>query len=270
MKIISNTSMTDSKCKNIWLSISSTTAQATFHQFLTLSLTLSTQLHTSWKSLSNQQLTGSLHLELSRLEQWKLSYNIPKILPKPDNSSILWTRKLTIINWWFQASTSQKRKNLYFWLCIPFVAKQHLMWIHQFVPLPLIHNFRLNYSLVPNVGHEDILAIPQTNYKWCCQLQTCRLAKTYGTPSFVHGEGSSRWIWSTHAWCLGALYLGSGNHMKNNSNFFITIAKSKSLILNEWAVYSTGTISTNEFCNDVSVIPKEIQSGDHIKIQPGC
>ena len=58
--------------------------------------------------------------------------------------------------------------------------------------------------------------------------------------------------------------------MKNNSNFFITIAKSKSLILNEWAVYSTGTISTNEIVNDVSVIPKEIQSGDHIKIQPGC
>ena len=32
----------------------------------------------------------------------------------------------------------------------------------------------------------------------------------------------------------------------------------------------TGTISTNEFCIDGSIKPKQIQSGDHVKIQHGC
>ena len=72
--------------------------------------------------------------------------------------------------------------------------------------------------------------------------------------------------------CLGALYLGSGEHVKNNCNFLITKAKEQIYEIgkNEWAVYSTGTISTNEFCNDGSIKPKQIRSGDHVKVQPGC
>ena len=57
-----------------------------------------------------------------------------------------------------------EKEELVLWIHIPFVAKQHLMKMPQFVPLPLIHDFGCNYSLVPKVGHEDILAIAHTNY----------------------------------------------------------------------------------------------------------
>ena len=163
-----------------------------------------------------------------------------------------------------------EKEELVLWLHIPFVAKQHLMKMHQFVPLPLIHDFGRNYSLVPNVGHEDILAIAHTNYYKvlsASDLQSCQnLRDTF----FCTGRRVLQTDLKNS--CLGALYLGSGEHVKNNCNFLITKAKEQIYEIgkNEWAVYSTGTISTNEFCNDGSIKPKQIRSGDHVKVQPGC
>jgi hypothetical protein len=61
--------------------------------------------------------------------------------------------------------------------------------------------------------------------------------------------------------------------IQNNCRFKIVEAYKKIFQLSEntWAVYSVGTISMNEVCpasNDVTEM--QIQSGDTIKIKPGC
>jgi hypothetical protein len=73
--------------------------------------------------------------------------------------------------------------------------------------------------------------------------------------------------------CLGALYMANFNSIQNHCRFKIAEAREKIFEFSEntWAVYSIGTISTNEVCpvaNDVTAM--QIQSGDTIKIRPGC
>ncbi len=73
--------------------------------------------------------------------------------------------------------------------------------------------------------------------------------------------------------CLGALYMANSNSIQNHYRFKIAEAREKIFELSEntWAVYSIGTISTNQVCpaaNDVTAM--QIQSGDTIKIKPGC
>ncbi len=73
--------------------------------------------------------------------------------------------------------------------------------------------------------------------------------------------------------CLGALYMANSNVIQTNCWFNIAKAREKIFELSEntWAVYSVGTISTNEVCrtsNDVTEM--QIQSGDTIKVEPRC
>ncbi len=73
--------------------------------------------------------------------------------------------------------------------------------------------------------------------------------------------------------CLGALYMANSHSIQNHCRFKIAEAREKIFELSEntWAVYSIGTISTNQVCpaaNDVAAM--QIQSGDTIKVKPGC
>jgi hypothetical protein len=72
---------------------------------------------------------------------------------------------------------------------------------------------------------------------------------------------------------LGALYMANSNSIQNHCRLKIAEAREKIFELSEnsWAVYSIGTISTNKVCpaaNDMTAM--QIQSGDTIRIRPGC
>jgi len=67
--------------------------------------------------------------------------------------------------------------------------------------------------------------------------------------------------------------MANSNSIQNNCRFKIAEAREKIFELSEntWAVYSIGTISTNQVCpeaNDLTAM--QIQSGDMIRIKPGC
>jgi hypothetical protein len=73
--------------------------------------------------------------------------------------------------------------------------------------------------------------------------------------------------------CLGALYLASSDPIQSNCWFMISEAREKIFELSEnpWAVYSFGTINTNEVCSTTKDITSmQIQSWDTVKIRPGC
>jgi hypothetical protein len=55
--------------------------------------------------------------------------------------------------------------------------------------------------------------------------------------------------------------------------FKVTKAREKIFKLeeNDWAIYSTGMIDTNQVCLTKDMIqPQQIKSGDTISIDPGC
>ncbi len=67
--------------------------------------------------------------------------------------------------------------------------------------------------------------------------------------------------------------MANSNSIQNHCRFKIPEAREKIFELSEntWAVYSVGTIRTNEVCpaaNAVTAMQK--QSGDTIQIKPGC
>jgi hypothetical protein len=67
--------------------------------------------------------------------------------------------------------------------------------------------------------------------------------------------------------------MANWNSIQNHCRFKIAEAREKIFELSEntWAIYSIGTISTNQVCPaDNDITPMQIQSGDMIKIKPGC
>ncbi len=67
--------------------------------------------------------------------------------------------------------------------------------------------------------------------------------------------------------------MANSESIKNHCQFKIAEAREKifELSKNTWAVYSVGTISTNEACPAANTVrAMQIQSGDTIQIKPGC
>jgi hypothetical protein len=67
--------------------------------------------------------------------------------------------------------------------------------------------------------------------------------------------------------------MANSESILNHCQFKIVKAREKifELLENTWAVYSMGTISTNEVCPAANAVTAmQIQSGDMIQIKPGC
>jgi hypothetical protein len=151
------------------------------------------------------------------------------------------------------------------------VANSNLLKLYKFLPLPIHFDFTANISITPDVGQTNLLpfshsqsfqAISSTDLHACLHL---------GDTFFCKG----RKVMETNLErsCLGALYMANSNSIQNHCRFKIAEAREKIFELSEniWAVYSISTISTNQVClaaNDVTAM--QIQSGDTIKIKPGC
>jgi len=73
--------------------------------------------------------------------------------------------------------------------------------------------------------------------------------------------------------CLGSLYLANSNAIQNSCKFKVAEASERifELAENTWAVYSTGTINTNQVCQARNTIQtRQINSGDPVTVEPGC
>jgi hypothetical protein len=73
--------------------------------------------------------------------------------------------------------------------------------------------------------------------------------------------------------CLGSLYLANSDVIQNTCKFKVAEASERifELAENTWAVYSTGTINTNQVCQARNTIQtRQINSGDTVTVEPGC
>jgi len=156
-------------------------------------------------------------------------------------------------------------------LHIPFVQKQNMLELHEFIPIPVAFNFTANFSMTPDVRKNNLLAIRNNQtFKTLSStdLQSCR---RLGDTFFC--KGMRVFQTDLRQSCLGSLFLGHAVSVRENCRFQITNAKEQIFDIddNMWAVYTTGTISTNQICPATgSVEPLQIQSGQVIKIKTGC
>ncbi len=156
-------------------------------------------------------------------------------------------------------------------LHIPMVANSNLLNLYEFLPLPIHFNFASNISISPDVSPTNLLTIGHSQ-----SFQTITSADLHarfhlGDTFFCKGRKVMEM--SLKRSCLGALYMANSESIQNHCRIRIAEAREKifKLSKNTWAVYSVGTISTNEVCpatNDITAM--QIQSGDTIRIKPGC
>ncbi len=156
-------------------------------------------------------------------------------------------------------------------LHVPMVANSNLLNLYEFLPLPIHFNFAANISITLDIGQTNLLAIGHSQSFQAISSTDLHACLHLGDPFFCKG----RKVMETNLKrsCLGALYITNSNSIQNHCRFKIAEAREKIFELSEntWAVYSIGTISTNQVCpaaNDVTAM--QILSGDMIKIKPGC
>jgi hypothetical protein len=73
--------------------------------------------------------------------------------------------------------------------------------------------------------------------------------------------------------CLGSLYLVNAEAIQNMCKFRVAEASEQifELAENTWAVYSTGTINTNQVFQARNTIQThQINSGDTVTVELGC
>jgi hypothetical protein len=148
-------------------------------------------------------------------------------------------------------------------LHVPMVANSNLLDLYEFLPLPIHFDFTANISITPDVGQTNLLAIGHSQSFQAISSTDLYACLHLGDTFFCKG----RKVMETKLKrsCLGALYMANSNSIQNHCRFKIAEAREKIFELSEntWAVYSIGTISTNQVCpaaNDVTTM--QIQSGD--------
>jgi hypothetical protein len=151
------------------------------------------------------------------------------------------------------------------------VANSNLLNLHEFLPLPFHFNFATNISSTPDVGLTNLLAIGHSQSFQAISSTDLHACLHLGDTFFCKGRKVMER--NLKRSCLGALYMANSHSIQTHCRFKIAEAREKIFEFSEntWAVYSIGTISTNQVCpaaNDVTFM--QIQAGDTIKLKPGC
>jgi hypothetical protein len=154
---------------------------------------------------------------------------------------------------------------------IPLVSNANLLELYEFLPLPIHFNFSSNVSITPDVSQNNLLAIGHSK-----SFQTISSSDLY---SCLHlrdtffCKGRKVMETSLKKSCLGSLYLANSDAIQNSCKFKVAEASERifELAENTWAVYSTGSINTNQVCQARNTIQtNQINSGDTVTVEPGC
>jgi hypothetical protein len=154
---------------------------------------------------------------------------------------------------------------------IPLVSSTNLLELYEFLPLPIHFNFSSNVSITPDVGQGNLLAIGHS--KSFKTISSTDLHSCLHLRDTFFCKGRKVMETSLQKSCLGSLYLANAEAIQKTCKFKVAKASEKifELTENTWAVYSTGTINTNQACQAKNTIQtRQIKSGDMVKIEPGC
>ena len=156
-------------------------------------------------------------------------------------------------------------------LHVPMVKKEHLLTMYKFLPLPLATHLGENSSLVPDVGHQDIIAVEadQKGYKVLSSSDLLHCLHL-GNHHFCQGDN----ILSTNfkSTCLGAIYMGDYLSTRRHCNFKIQKKKETVYDLgnNQYKVYcSNCSYTTWEECPNTKS-PLKIFNGVTLHVGDGC
>jgi hypothetical protein len=154
---------------------------------------------------------------------------------------------------------------------IPLVSNANLLELYELLPLPIHFNFSSNVSITPEVGQNNLLAIGHSKSFQTISSSDLHSCLQLGDTFFCKGRKVMET--SLKKSCLGSLYLANADAIQNTCKFKVAEAYERifELAENTWAVYSTGTINTNQVCQARNTIQtRQINSGDTNTVEPGC
>jgi hypothetical protein len=154
---------------------------------------------------------------------------------------------------------------------IPLVSNATLLELYEFLPLSIHFNFSANISITPDVSQNNLLAIGHSKSFQTISSSDLHSCLHLGDTFFCKGRKVMET--SLKKSCLGSLYLANSDAIQISCKFKIAEASERifELAENTWAVYSTGTINTNQVCQAKNSIQTlQINSGDTITVEPGC
>jgi hypothetical protein len=156
-------------------------------------------------------------------------------------------------------------------LHIPMVANSNLLNLYEFLPLPIHFDFAAIISITPDVWQTNLLAIGHSQSFQAISSTDLHACLHLGDTFFCKGRKVMEK--NLKRSCLGALYMANSNSILNHCRFKIAEGREKIFELsdNTSAVYLVGTISNNEVCPAANAVTSmQIQSGDTIRVKPGC
>jgi hypothetical protein len=154
---------------------------------------------------------------------------------------------------------------------IPLISNANLLELYEFLPLPIHFNFSANISITPDIGQNNLLAIGHSKSFQTISSTDLHSCLHLGDTFFCKGRKVMET--SLQKSFLGSLYLAYAEAIQTTCKFKVAEASEKTFELaeNTWAVYSTGTINTNQVCQAKNTIQtRQINSGDTVTVEPGC
>ena len=154
-------------------------------------------------------------------------------------------------------------------LHIPMVKKEHLLTMYKYEPQPLATHLTENSSLVPDVGHQDIIAVTGLQaYKVMSSSDLLDCLK-FGNHHFCEGGNALRTNFKST--CLGSIFIGDFESSRSQCNFWIQRKKETVLNLgnNQYRVYTMANYTTEEICEN-GKRALNVSNGAVLEVRHGC
>jgi len=154
-------------------------------------------------------------------------------------------------------------------LHIPMVKREHLLTMYKYEPQPLATHLTENSSLVPDVGHQDIIAVMGLQaYKVMSSSDLLDCLK-FGNHHFCGGGNALRTNFKST--CLGSIFIGDFESSRSQCNFWIQRKKETILNLgnNQYRVYTMANYTTEEICEN-GKRALNVSNGAVLEVRHGC
>jgi len=134
-----------------------------------------------------------------------------------------------------------------------------------------LQDFSANVSITPGIRQNNLMAIGHSKLFQTISSTDLHSCLHLGDTFFCKGRKVTET--SLKKSCLGSLKLANAEAIQNTCKFKVAEASERifKLVENIWAVYSTGTIYTNQVCQAKNTIQTcQINSGHKVTVEPGC
>jgi len=161
-------------------------------------------------------------------------------------------------------------------LHIPLVRPENLLKMYKYLPMPLNSQLTSNHSLMPNVGHMDIIAVGgQEAYKVLSDSDLHNCLILANTHFCKHSNVVSI---NRRATCLSSIFSADAESTRQQCKFWVTPMKEAvyQKAKNEYIIFTKHPMYIQEVCGGAQTSAKtntsfhRVTNGETVQVRAGC